>query len=282
MPPEIELKICLIPENIPHLQIWLDKLQPFQTEQMMLSNTYYDTPERFFQQHKMGLRVRGKNAHYELTLKTEGQIISGLHVRPEYNLALDTPTPALKRLVSEHNLQIEQLNEIEQHLKKQFSIDFNRTTWLLKYQQSVIEIALDHGKIKAADRQEPICEMEFELKEGSLTDLLALLNEMPTRDGMWLESMSKAERGYMLAEPALFAKKVAKLTACSLTMLSDKTHFHLEQQFGDAIRREPSNLSLIIAYNQLTQNRAAKVDLATYLVSAQYLKQNIEKLKILL
>lgn len=282
MQPEIELKICLIPSNIPHLQNWLTTLEPLKTEQMALTNIYYDTPERFFQQHKMGLRVRGKNAHYELTLKTEGQIIGGLHVRPEYNLPLETSQPAFKRLVSTHNLQIEHSEEIEQRLTPEFSTDFKRTTWLIQHKESEIEIALDQGEIKTVEKQKELCEMEFELKQGSLADLLSLLHEMPKRDGMWLGSMSKAERGYLLAEPALFTKKVAKLTACKLTELDDRTLFQLEQQFDDAMRYDPSNLSLIIAYNQLTQNRAAQTDLKSYLISAVYLSQNIEKLKMLL
>lgn len=282
MQPEIELKICLIPSNIPHLQNWLTTLEPLKTEQMVLTNIYYDTPERFFQQHKMGLRVRGKNAHYELTLKTEGQIIGGLHIRPEYNLPLETSQPTFKRLVSTHNLQIEHSEEIEQRLTPEFSTDFKRTTWLIQHKESEIEIALDQGEIKTVEKQEELCEMEFELKQGSLADLLSLLHEMPKRDGMWLGSMSKAERGYLLAEPALFTKKVAKLTACKLTELDDRTQFQLEQQFDDAMRYDPSNLSLIIAYNQLTQNRAAQTDLKSYLISAAYLSQNIEKLKMLL
>lgn len=282
MEKEIELKICLAPQALPHCLAWLNQLNSHSREQMQLANTYYDTPSHFFQQQKMGLRVRSKNDQHELTLKTQGEIVGGLHIRPEYNLPLESPKPELKRLVLAHNLQIEAVETLEQQLHAEFSTDFNRQTWLVRHGESVIEIALDQGSIKAKNREEAICEMEFELKEGQISDLLKMLEEMPKCDGMWFSALSKAERGYLLAEPPLFAKKVAKLTACTLTNLDEKAQFQLEQAFDDAIRHDPLNMTLIIAYNQLTNNRAERHVLKTHLVSAAYLAQNIAKLKMLL
>ena len=59
-------------------------------QKAFLANTYYDTADNYFTQQKMGLRVRQQDDHYTLTLKTDGKVSGGLHVRPEYNVELPT------------------------------------------------------------------------------------------------------------------------------------------------------------------------------------------------
>ena len=45
--------------------------------QSFLQNDYYDTPEHLFQQHKIGMRVRGANGEFEQTVKTNGKVSGG-------------------------------------------------------------------------------------------------------------------------------------------------------------------------------------------------------------
>ena len=119
----------------------------------------------------MGLRIRQEDQELTLTLKTNGKVVGGLHSRPEYNLPLiekETPT----------NAQLRGLYPFEQlpssTLQPIFSTDFNRTFWLVEFQQSKIEVAFDQGKIIAGESEQPICEIEFELKSGNVQDLLIL------------------------------------------------------------------------------------------------------------
>ena len=51
-------------------------------------NIYYETPDAWLRGHDMGLRIRGENGHYEMTMKIAGRVTGGLHQRPEYNVAL--------------------------------------------------------------------------------------------------------------------------------------------------------------------------------------------------
>ncbi len=44
----------------------------------------------------MGLRIRGDQGRYEMTLKIAGRVVGGLHQRPEYNIPLDKPELALE------------------------------------------------------------------------------------------------------------------------------------------------------------------------------------------
>ncbi|EJS91600.1 adenylate cyclase, partial [Pasteurella multocida subsp. multocida str. Anand1_cattle] len=67
--------------------------------QSFWSNTYYDTADRVLAKHKMGLRVRQENQQYTLTLKTDGEVHGGLHIRPEYNVTLPDEQPNISLLV---------------------------------------------------------------------------------------------------------------------------------------------------------------------------------------
>lgn len=271
---EIELKIMLLPENITLLTDYFNKQTILHSEINHLGNTYYDSDDLYFAKNKMGLRVRTKNNKHEITLKMKGDIVGGLHIRPEYNLALDTHKPDFKRLVSHYNLQLEDNSILDKQLLPTFSTDFTRTQWLIKFQESQIEIALDQGFIKSPQGEEAICELEFELKNGKLSDLIHFLIEMPKKDGMWLSSLSKAQRGYLVGDTEKMAKEMAKLTACK-PELTDIEKYQLAQQVADFIRLTQDS-SLIDYYQYLTQTKLAHID---YLTSQHYLQQNMLLLK---
>ncbi len=64
-------------------------------------NIYYETADNWLCRHDMGLRIRGDQGRYEMTLKIAGRVVGGLHQRPEYNIPLDKPELALERLPAE-------------------------------------------------------------------------------------------------------------------------------------------------------------------------------------
>lgn len=276
---EIELKIMLIKENVPLVQTWLNQLPYRESRQVTLTNTYFDTSEQWFAKQKMGLRVRSYDQYHELTLKMKGEIIGGLHRRPEYNLALPTPAPDFKRLVSHFNLAIAQVDSIAEQLIATFSTDFQRQTWLLTFQESEIEIALDLGMIKNPYGEEEICELEFELKQGKIADLFDFIEQFPLKDGMWLSSLSKAQRGYLVGRGDKIAKEIEKLTACCWMTLSDAETYRFTQQVADFLRLQPSSSQLATLFSQL--NADLTDDIQKALVSKSYLMQNLSRLKML-
>ncbi|EQA01138.1 inorganic triphosphatase [Glaesserella parasuis] len=271
---EIELKIMLLPENIPVLKQWINAQPILEQGKELLGNTYYDSPALFFANNKMGLRVRHQNQQYELTLKMKGEIVGGLHIRPEYNLALPDAKPDFKRLVFHFNLPFPQADLLDSQLQPTFSTDFVREKWLITTPTAQIEIALDQGKVKNPFGEEAICEVEFELKQGMLADLIAFLDTLPKQDGMWFSSLSKAQRGYLVGQPEQIAKEIDKLTACDIAQLSEKARYQLEQQLVDFWR--------------LTQSPKLAEKLATlypqqameYFTGREYFKRNLEKLNV--
>lgn len=275
VPNEIELKVMLSAKTIPTITQWLATLNTISHTIETLENRYYDTNTFYFEQHQMGLRVRTKNNKHQLTLKTKGDIIGGLHIRPEYNLDLDNNTPDFKRLVTHYNLPFNDNAILNAPLFATFNTDFTRQKQLINYQSSQIEIALDQGLIKNQYGQETICELEFELKTGKLTDLFYLLDEMPKADGMWLSSLSKAQRGYLIGNTEKIAKEVAKLTACHHTSLTEIEHFQLTQELADFIRLT-QDTTLFTDYQQIT---GSKLETLNQLSSQSYFEQSIAKLK---
>ncbi len=274
---EIELKIMLDPANVMPLSNWLAQQNVLENKKDLLGNIYFDTPEQFFAQRQMGFRVRSKNNQYEMTLKMKGDTLGGLHIRPEYNLALESNIPDFKRLNSHFNLQIAEADYISENLQATFSTDFSRHKWLLRFNQSTIEAALDQGVVKNRFGEEAICELEFELLDGNLADILALLEAMPKYDGMWLSNLSKAQRGYFTAQPERFKSELNQILS------ENRSSYFLEQQFTDYLRSFNDQQMAEIFYTQFPQFRQIEMsELAAYLKSKVYFTENLMRLKQML
>ncbi|HGO5855414.1 TPA: inorganic triphosphatase [Mannheimia haemolytica] len=276
---EIELKIMLEPQNVALVENYLKQTTPFpvlahQTE--LLGNTYYDTPEQCFASQKMGLRVRSVNQKYEITLKTQGEIVGGLHIRPEYNLALPDSWPDFQALVEKYRLPFENPEQIAESLQAIFSTDFTRKTWLLQVGQSKLEVALDLGIIKNHVGEEPICELEFEIKQGELSDLFTLVDAMPKADGMWLSNLSKAQRGYLLGQAVKFEQKIA-------TAVVGENSEKLAQLLADFIRIGNEKSEVLACFNQCTQQQFSNWQQArAFVKSKDYLLHNLTNLKTMI
>ena len=267
---EIELKIMLEAQNIVPITQWLAMQKVLDESEMALGNTYFDTPEQYFALNQMGFRVRSKNQHYEMTLKTKGEIVGGLHIRPEYNLPLNSAEPDFKRLISHFNLQIEQAEQISANLQPTFSTDFLRHQWLIEINQSQIEVVLDQGEVENPFGSEKICELEFELKIGTLADIFQLIEQMPKLDGMWLSSLSKAQRGYIVGRPERFKQEI-------LQAVKKEKNYTLEQQLADYLRLYPDEeIYQIFVREFYGVNQYKMEELQKYLKSKIYLCKNIE------
>lgn len=269
---EIELKIMLEAQNIVPITQWLAMQKVLDESETVLGNTYFDTPEQYFSLNQMGFRVRVKNHRYEMTLKTKGEIVGGLHIRPEYNLPLENEKPDFKRLVSHFNLQIEGSDQIAEALIPTFSTDFIRHQWLIEINQSQIEVVLDQGEVKNPFGSEKICELEFELKIGTLADIFQLIEQMPKLNGMWLSSLSKAQRGYIVGRPERFKQEI-------LQALQKEKNYTLEQQLADYLRLYPDEEIYQIFVREFPEfNKNEIIKLQGYLKSKEYLERNINLL----
>jgi inorganic triphosphatase YgiF len=167
--------------------------------QERLTSTYYDTPDAALKQRGLTLRVRDQGGHFLQTVK-EGDLASGdLLSRGEWEdaVAEDRPDPGAAQ--SGRRLP----EGAAADLRPFFVTEVTRTIFAIEpVPGTTIEAAVDEGEIRAIanDRAEPISEVELELKGGAaaaLYDLAAKLLEVaPLR----IETRSKSERGYHLAE----------------------------------------------------------------------------------
>ena len=88
MTQEIELKFIVNPAELDSLRNTLNSLESQHSEPRQLLNIYYETADNQLRRHDMGLRIRGDNGRYEMTMKIAGRVTGGLHQRPEYNVEL--------------------------------------------------------------------------------------------------------------------------------------------------------------------------------------------------
>ncbi|GLX82519.1 CYTH domain-containing protein [Thalassotalea eurytherma] len=168
-----------------------------------LKNQYFDTPTLDFRALDFGLRTRNyqsqESSSSEQTIKTAGQVVGGLHKRPEYNVSLTGNFPQLSKFPVEIWPEGCDVNQLQESLICLFSTDFERHTWLVDLDNGAqFEFVYDQGAIRSADREELINEVELELVKGNTQDLFdfarQLFHFLNLRSGI----ESKAARGYGL------------------------------------------------------------------------------------
>lgn len=171
------------------------------------SDIYFDTPDLHLRGSNVGLRVRHVNGKWVQNIKSGGSVQGGLHSRHEWESPVAGPSPELARLrglIDDKKVRRKVLDApaLQKRLAPVFTTNFKRMVWDLQLQDgSLIECALDHGKIEHDGKNFPISELELELKSGDprqLFDLaLGLQNDIP----MHIGNRSKADRGYSLVSP---------------------------------------------------------------------------------
>ncbi|MBI6548828.1 inorganic triphosphatase [Xenorhabdus lircayensis] len=200
---EIELKLSVKLDVIPAVRQQLFQFPHHYTSPQHLANIYFETPDNQLRRWDMGLRIRGFEGHYEMTIKTAGKVVGGLHQRPEFNVPLRHPELDLALFPAHIWPENTDVAHLQAQLIELFSTDFTREKWLVSHGQSEIEVVLDQGAICSGNKRSgehfsPICEFELELKSGNVTDILSLADKLASQDGLRLANKSKAERGYAL------------------------------------------------------------------------------------
>jgi len=224
MTTEIELKYLLQPAeaNLAQVnitekitQVLTEQGYTFKIEEKKLSNYYLDTPELALRQLDMGLRVRGiqffgQPLRHEQTIKTSGEVIGGLHKRPEYNVDIDDDQVNLALFPDEiWRKSASNVDKLQQAIVRLFNTHFERVTWTITLGSSVIELAFDQGIISCDDfdKSDVIYEIELELVSGEQQALLVLAKLLLAYFAMRPGHLSKAARGYALAAQFAQSKK---------------------------------------------------------------------------
>ncbi len=203
MDTEIELKFLVSESVIGHIPALITQFAKKVSNKPArnLQNAYFDTPSRELRALDIGLRTRCCDNDCEQTIKLAGQVVGGLHQRPEYNLPIEGNRPNITLFNSEIWPAAIQPSAINDNLFSIFSTHFIRRTWLIETDSgSEIELVLDKGDISAAGKSTPICEVEMELLSGERSELFALAKKLIACSQVRLGLYSKAARGYRLAD----------------------------------------------------------------------------------
>jgi triphosphatase len=213
MATEIELKLQLSPKTAKALP-GHPLLAEITSQKIRLLNTYFDTPALDLHAKRIAMRFREKGWQWLLTVKSAEPASGGLAVRNEWECPA---TPGVFNFDHVDNLELQRfLVDATPELEPIFSTDFNRHIWHVPFGESLIELALDRGKIQSRGKSMPICEIELELLSGHIADIFALTRQLQENLDLHPAIASKAERGYNLFSDtplAPFRSKPSPLTA---------------------------------------------------------------------
>jgi inorganic triphosphatase YgiF len=190
---EVELKL-LLGQNARAKLIAHPLLVDISSTQQELNNTYFDTPTQGLNKARCALRIRKQGKQYIQTLKTRGQSMAGLSHRGEWEWPV--PNTQLQNEFLSDDIWPHHINRSE--LQAAFNTDFSRTTWLVVFQQSRIELVLDEGEVVAGDKRSLLNEVELELVDGIASDVFDLAMLLAQTVPLAIADINKAERGYRL------------------------------------------------------------------------------------
>ena len=210
-PQEIELKLCLPgadPAGLVRRLAHAPFLARRKSSQQSLYNIYFDTPDQLLRQQGAVLRLRrvGSEAdpQWLQTLKTGASDASALSRRGEWETVVAGQALDLAALQGTQWSELDRDGSLFERLVPSFVTRFERTLWLVRRRDgSVVEVALDVGQIEAEGKQAPICELELELKAGLSSALFEIAREMAHALAVLPANLSKAQRGFLLAQDAL-------------------------------------------------------------------------------
>lgn len=182
------------------------KENPFDSSPTILQQVsiYFDTAGWDLFKRGLSLRIRHSENERIQTVKAADGAAAGAFTREEWEQPVAGDTPVLD------DPQIRDLLAgVGPKLAPLFEVHVKRHRWNVMDGDATIEVALDLGKVVAADREAPLCEIELEKKAGSPTALFALARKVDLITPAHLGVLSKAERGYRLLGSAPGAVKAS-------------------------------------------------------------------------
>lgn len=196
---EIELKLALPPQALRQAQrlAWLRKLATRYSRPRRLTSVYFDTDRLKLQKQDVTLRVRRDGSKWIQTIKRGPTKRAAPLERGEWEAELKSGRPDLKQARGTPLAPL--INKrLTKGLRPVFRTEVQRRLINIRLNGSDIEVAFDHGKVVAGRHDEPICEIELELKQGRIHDLAALARRLSRTLPLAFGPQAKSDRGYAL------------------------------------------------------------------------------------
>lgn len=214
---EIEFKFCIPPERLAAVQA---AVRRGRWTPVRMEARYFDTPDAALSSRGIALRLRREGTQWVQTVKALGQ---GPLDREEHNVVLGDTPPSLVPRPELHAGSVAgarlvaALQAAQGPLAETYGTEMDRVTRDIAFKGGVVELALDTGRVVAhrgtpQQKEARICELELELTTGPVAGLAALATRWATRHGLYLSTVSKAERGERLLA-AQWARPATKAEA---------------------------------------------------------------------
>ncbi len=195
---EIELKL-LLPEHAATALAQHPILRSADAEIREEHTTYFDTPQQSLARQGLSLRIRRRGTDHVQTLKSSPVDRMVASSRPEWEWPVDQDAPDLARLM-ETPFGAEIVIEEASALQPVFTTEIHRTVRNLRlFDESLIEVAIDEGRIVAGEKTEEVSEFELELKQGPPGQLYRLALDLHATVPFVIGTETKSQRGYRLS-----------------------------------------------------------------------------------
>lgn len=158
-----------------------------------MATTYYDTPSGAMRARKWTLRVRRENEDTVVTIKTPAP--GG--ARGEWECRGTDPVAAVPCL-TEQGAPKELEVLLREGVVPVCGAAFTRRAIPVQTGETLVEVALDAGRLFREDRELPLCELEVELKEGSEAECAAFAHALAKKFALTPEPRSKFARALSL------------------------------------------------------------------------------------
>lgn len=198
----MELEFKLAAENPAVLEKILSDQAVAQVRQggyrlLEMSTVYYDTPDRKLSQRRWTLRLRQENQDLVATLKTPAQG----RARNEWECPAGNIQDAIPLLVeASAPTELADLLAAQPPMPLCVARFTRRAADLVFADGTVCELAGDVGLLGGGGKEEPLCEVEIELKSGNAEVAQAFARELQSRFGLREELRSKFARAAALTK----------------------------------------------------------------------------------
>ena len=201
---ETELKFGLAAARAAAIDTALRRLP---SKRLSIETHYYDSADGRLASGRLALRLRRIGRQWEQTLKAPGDSAIERHEetvpRPGRWSAAGPPLHPALHAGTAAGAALEQALRDDGAppvlLERVSSTVLVRRRVEIETLGAIVEIAFDRGTITAGALTRPVCELEYELKSGPPSALVALGKAGVAAHGLWLRTVSKAERGERLA-----------------------------------------------------------------------------------
>ena len=201
---EFELKLEVPAASLQRVEA---ALREGHASRQRLQARYFDTEDAALAKHGLILRLRKEGRRWVQTAKGPG---SGPLDRLEHNVNIARPAYAAMPVVDLARHADTPVGDLIMHalrlktgvvfpaLVPLYQIDVQRLKRSVEFDGSVLEIALDLGRIVSGPDAVSLCELEVELKHGQQEHAVQLARDWCASHGLWLSVISKSTKGQRL------------------------------------------------------------------------------------